>query len=230
MASVAELEQERTRLSALLKQQRRALKCAERRVAVEAQAWVLPPPVRRVAIALYHLAECEAEPVVKYLEARGRERGWPTRAAAELRALVEDLYLAATHEEIAALVDTVMPADADALAVALKLVSEWRVVASARVANNTSGVVPTETMLQQYEQLRQTLPEGLRPRPLGVASERPAKRWACRLRKQWGGRYGTIPPAEPIDAAELDAKATPTCEPAVGGGEDPWAVGANICV
>ena len=208
MATLEELEQERERLGELLRGTSKALKRARRRHEVESKAWVLPPPVRRVTIALYHLTDLNAEPVVKYLRARGREQGWPERASGELLTLVEDLYLSAEHSEIAALTDTASPFDVESLALAMKLCTDWQVVNQTRRANDIAGAVPTELMLQQREQLRQAMPEGLRPSPLGVASERRARRWTALMRRRWGGRYSRVPPVERVDATELDAKAT----------------------
>lgn len=207
MASAAELEQERRRLSALIRGGRKDLNRAKRRADVEARAWVLPARVRHVAIALFHLADLHAEPVVKYLTARGLEYHWPARAADELSTFVQDLYLGATHGEIAGLTDANAPVDPPALATAFALFNDWDIVRSARRANSLVGAVPTDTMLQQREAFRQAVPEALRPPQLGVASERRARRWTHRLRRQWGGRYGAVPTAEPVDPCELEAKA-----------------------
>ena len=187
MASRDELEQERQRIRLLLQRNSVELKRARRRVEVDAAAWSFPPRERNVAVALYHLAGCESEPVVRYLAARGRERGWPVRDPADLRVFVEDLYQSVDHAEIG--VDEADPLDEGALAAALKCVSDWRVVVAARRANITTGVVPTDTMVQQVEELRQQMPELMGPPPLGGPSERRAKRWAARLRKTWRGRF-----------------------------------------
>ena len=63
--------------------------------------------------------------------------------------------------------DEADPLDEGALAAALKCVSDWRVVVAARRANITTGVVPTDTMVQQVEELRQQMPESMGPPPLG---------------------------------------------------------------
>ena len=209
MTSVEDLEQARQRLTDLLRGVRADLGRAKRRAEVQARAWVLPPHERRVVVAMYHIADLDAEPVVKYLSACGRERGWKSLTAADLRALVEEHYLAAEHEEIAALVDDANPLDEAVLAIALKYVNEWRVVVSARISNSTTGVVPTCALLQHAEELRQAVPEAMRPPPLGAATERRARRWAGRLRARWGGRFGRVPVAEHVDVAELFAKAIP---------------------
>ncbi len=214
-ATLAELEQARRRLDEPLKQEQAELRRAKRCATVEAQAWVLPLYLRSVAVATYHLAG-DAEPAVKYLAARGRERHWPVRADSDLATLVEDLYLAASPDEIAALTSTSSPADGGVLAVVLKLVTDWQVVAWARRGNSATGVVPTPSLLQHKEELRQALPEPVRPPSVGASSERRAKRWVARLRRRWGGRYTKIPLAEHVEPAELSAKATrakPTCTP-----------------
>ena len=124
MTSVESLEQERQRLTNPLRGVRADLGRAKRRADTQARAWVLPPHERRVALAIYHKADLDAEPAMKYLAARGRERGWHGLTAADLRTLIEDHYLATEHEEIAALVGNDSPMDETALATALQYVSE----------------------------------------------------------------------------------------------------------
>jgi hypothetical protein len=184
------------------------LRAAKRRAKAEANDWSLSPFVRRVAMAMYALAAYEAEPVVTYLEARGREYGWPACTVDVLKTFVEDSFLATDSSEIAGLTDAASPADEAALVLAQKWVCDWKVVVWTRQANSAKGVaVGTPTMLLHAAQIREAVPEATRPPPLGSASEPHAKKWSAKLRKRWGGRYGKIPIAEHVDAAELRAEA-----------------------
>jgi hypothetical protein len=92
---------------------------ATRRAATEARHWVLPARLQHTTVAMYQLAGA-TEPVVKYLKTCAAERHWPDRTDIELTGLVEDMFLGAAADGIAALVDAHAPSDRQALSTAYK--------------------------------------------------------------------------------------------------------------
>ena len=77
-----------------------------------------------------------------------------------------------------------------------------------RLLNEQRGVAPSTAMvLERFEQRRSHLPEGVRPRPRGVAAEDKARAWALRWRRRWGARHGNIQAREDIPLDEKRAKA-----------------------
>ena len=204
------LEEARQTVDSAMTETRAELKRARRRAAADARVWVLSPRMRRTSLAIYMLAGYSTEPAVKYLEACGRERHWPVRTAAELSTVVEDLFLQADADEVAALADASSPSDPTLLAVALRYVEEWRVVSWAARLNSDRGVAPsTDSVVQRAEEGRMRLPEAARPMPVGPCGEPRAKRWVARLRARWGGRYASTPVGEHVEPEEARAKARP---------------------
>ena len=110
-----------------------------------------------------------------------------------------------------ALTDAGAPMDADAYALALRHVQDWRVVVWARGVLMRRGVAPsTDMLLQRAEASRLELPEEVRlwlP-ALGSVSDVRARRWAFRLRKRWGGRFATVRVREEIGLEEMWSKAS----------------------
>ena len=204
--TVATLLDERRAVGDALAQTRAALRQAARRSATAARHWVLPERLRSAAIAMYQLAGA-AEPAARYLQACGAERHWPDRAQSELTVLVEDMFLHAGVDDIAALVDAHAPSDPDALAIAHKYVQEWAVAVWARGLNEGRGIAPTNhSLLTEVERHRAQIPEAFRP--IGVTCGRRAKRLLFRMRRRWGGRYAAIPVGEEhVGPAEVRAKA-----------------------
>ena len=192
------------------------IKRARRRVAADSRIWVLPPHIQRASLAMYMLADYDAEPAVNYLAARARERHWPPRAAEVLATLVEDLFLEADANELAALADTANADDTAALSVATKCVEEWRVVVWARGLSEAKGVAPsTESVLHHAEARRLDLPEAARGPPRGAVGESRARRWVARLRRRWAGRFGRVRVRADLQPSEILDKARPYrfCEP-----------------
>ena len=205
--TLEELLEARRAIKGALREARAQLGQAQRRAATNAREWVLVERLRRASVAMYHLAG-DAEPAVAYLRACGRERHWMDLPAPELVTQVEDLYLGAGIDEIVSLVDETAPTDPVALVLAHKYVGEWRAACWARRVNEEKGVpVSNASLLQRYEQSRSQAPEALRPHAVGVTGERRAKRFLAKFRKRWVGRYGAIPSAERVSAAEVRSKA-----------------------
>ena len=185
-------------LNAELAASRRALQNARQKAkrAAKAQSalWCLAPELKRVASIAYDLAECVAEPSVRFLNDAAGKREWPEKGQQEVQAVVEALFLAADAAEVASLTDPSEPADQHAFREAAKHMQEWRVVAWARSCNAQQGVAPsTEALLQRVEEERRRLPEAARPPPRGSGAEAKGRMWASRLRVRGGGtdRFGS---------------------------------------
>jgi hypothetical protein len=192
------------------------IKRARRRAEADSRMWVLPPHIQRASLIMFMLADYDTEPAVNYVAARARERHWPPRTAEVLATLVEDLFLQADANELAALADTSNADDPAALSVATKCVEEWRVVVWVRGLNAAKGVAPsTESVLHQAEARRMELPEAVRGPPRGAVGESRARRWVARLRKRWAGRFGKVRVRDELQPSEIHnkARAKGLCEP-----------------
>ena len=180
-----------------------------RRLKAELAQWDLPMDVQRVALAAYVLAGYDATASVKYLAQYGHKRRWRPLTEDDLTRTVEDLFLNTDLAEIDALANFQEPSDGRALELAAIYVREAKVVTWAQGLNNERGVAPsTRLLLQRAEASRLELPESARPRSLGMRVSNHARKWAQRLRKRWGGRFGSIPAREKIPLEEMQAKAS----------------------
>ena len=180
-----------------------------RRLKAELAQWDLPMDVQRVALAAYVLAGYDATASVKYLTQYGHKRRWRPLTEDDLTRTVEDLFLNTDLAEIDALTNFQEPSDGRALELAAIYVREAKVVTWAQGLNNERGVAPsTRLLLQRAEASRLELPESARPRSLGMRVSNHARKWAQRLRKRWGGRFGSIPAREKIPLEEMQAKAS----------------------
>ena len=167
------------------------LRAAKRRAAAVQQRWILPPAVRRAAVAAYIAAEYATEPAVAYLTAYGRQRHWPAIDAADLNDIVHDLVLATSDDEIAQLATLEGLPDLGSFASAFSYVREWRTVLHVRRLNSERGIAPSTAQLLAHAAIADVdLPAEARPRALGPASLSQARRWAHRLRQRWRGRLG----------------------------------------
>jgi hypothetical protein len=140
--TMSDLLAARSAVVASLVETRSLLASARRRATAVAKAWVLTPSMRRAVIAMYSLAD-SAEPAVAYLQACGRERHWPDRGSEDLTKLTEDLFLQTDATEVVDLTDSVNPSHPQTLAVALRYVEQWRVVAWSRALNTERGIAPS---------------------------------------------------------------------------------------
>ena len=84
---------------------KRARKEMQKKAAADARAWRLTEPMRHAVLAMYSLADYDAEPAVIYLQARRRQHQWPEKSDTAVARLVEDLFAASDSEEFAALQD-----------------------------------------------------------------------------------------------------------------------------
>ena len=204
--SLAALLDARQTVDHALAQTRAELRRATRRAATEARHWVLPARLQNTTVAMYQLAGA-TEPAVKYLKTCAAERHWPDRTDIELTGLVEDMFLGAAADEIAALVDAHAPSDRQALSIAYKYVEEWKAAVWVRELNAGRGVAPTNhSLLTQIERGRVQIPVAFRAS--AITGERRVKRFLFRLRQRWGGQYAAIPAGEEhVGPADVRAKA-----------------------
>ena len=175
----------------------------------EKNAWKLKEGLRNVLLIAYVLAGYTAIAAAKYLIGEAARRKWSVKPEEEVRMLIEDLFLAATEQELADLCHLPDPKDPRAAKMAVRLVEEWRLAAWVENLNYARGVAPsTEAVLQRLGQQLQALPAGVRPDAPGVSAEGRARMWAMRWRRKWGAKYGSIRPKEDIQPAEMRQKAS----------------------
>ena len=194
----------RAELAQLRKARRIANEAEARRVLREQREWNLAVPERRqdlaTAMAMFMLADYAPEPVVVFLRALGRQYHWEKpKTNAELLALVEDAFLAADLAELDALCDEENPTAA--LRAATVRVAQWRSIVWCR---GTAVHPDTEAIAVEYEQVRATFGEDVRP-PLWLGTHG-ARKQGTRLRRRWGGRYGIVRPREILPTEVMLAK------------------------
>jgi hypothetical protein len=198
-----------------IEQERRRGREATRRAA---KAWRLTEGLRRPVLILYLLADYTADAAVRYLSTGGKRRHWPPKSDEELAAVVEECFLHADADELAALADTGNPLDVAAMKAAQRYLEEWHLVTWASGLNSVKGLAPTnEMVLQRAEETRLRLPEALRCESHGAINENRARKWARRWRLRWGGRLATPRVQEPLTLDEMRAKAIDTLGPCAVG-------------
>ena len=203
------LENSKRELSEQLAENRRALQLARRRRKAESAHWELPMKAQRVALVAYVLAGYDATASAKYLAQYGQKRRWRPLTTGDLTRAVEDLFLSTDLAEIEALTNFQEPLDGRALELAAVHVREANVVAWAKSLNEARGIAPsTKLLLQRAEASRLELPESARPRSLGTQVRNNSRKWVQRLRKRWGGRFGSIPAREKVPLEDTQSKAS----------------------
>ena len=187
-------------LSALLRAQR------AKRARVD-RAWQLSEHLSRVAVIVYVLAGYVTEPAIVFLRNAGSARNWPDLSDGQFAHLVEQLFLDANENDIAALSDEANPLDSNAMVIALRYVREWRLVAWGKRLNEEQGVAPSVRMLvDKAHELGVTCSDGVFPKPIGRAVGSAARVWARRFRNRWNARVGVLKVHEVITVAEMQAK------------------------
>ena len=113
-------------------------------------------------------------------------------------------------EPIVDISDVQEPADVEAMKVAVEYVEQWRLAQWTEGVNVAQGVAPgTEKVLEQAAKRRALLPELVRPRDLGTASETASRIWAPAWRRRCGGRVGRIRIRDDVPVADLQNKVSP---------------------
>ena len=187
------------------KRLRRAMKRTEE---AAARAWNLNEfeDVRRVVLIIYTLADFCVLPAAVYLAGAGGRRHWPRRADADIATLIEQCFLEADLEDVAALSDIDDPRDVVSMRTAVACVEQWRSATWCRAQNERRGVAPdTAAVMVEYERARANLPADIRPNVwLGQVG---ARKRATRWRQRWGGRLGVLRPRDILPVHEMLEKA-----------------------
>lgn len=89
-------------LAELGKESKRLRRRARDASAASSRQWVLDEGLRRRTLLIYMLADCTAAPVVVYLVGVASQRHWPAKDTGDVARLVEDVFLAADVDELAA--------------------------------------------------------------------------------------------------------------------------------
>jgi hypothetical protein len=200
------LHLERAAIDEALASSRAELRRAQAQARSHARAWVLTAPLRREVLIVYVLAGYDTEPAAHYLRKVAARRKWPPMDTDVLK-LVEDAFMSADPDEIAALTDAVAPSDPAAMQSASKCVEEWRLVRWARDQNTGRGVAPTtDALLQRLASDRLACGHD-EPHGRGTAIDASARMWATRFRRRWGGRVGSIGTSPTLPASDMRAKA-----------------------
>ena len=165
------------------------------------------PRFAKVALILFDLAG-HAGAAAAFLAREAARRKWAPRSEAEVRELVDKLFLRVDLAEYTDVCDMGASSDERAMRVAVRFWEEWSLVAWAKDANKRLGVAPsTEAVLDRAEQLRLRLPEGARPASKGSVAEAKARMWAQRWRDKWGAHYGRLRARDDMPVEEKRAKA-----------------------
>ena len=207
--TVEEVEQRRAQLSAALASTSRQLRlsraAASRAGRKHLRAWVLPIGLQRTVLIIYVLCDYAAEPAARYLSVAARVKDWPARPESEVVAIVEDLFLQAGLDELAALANVHSPSDAEALAAASKCVEEWRLCRWARQQNLERGVAPPSSLLLQRLSADRVSRGSADTYRHGLTGR--ARMFMTRFRQRWAGHYGALREADDITTPELVEKA-----------------------
>ena len=99
------LAERKRRLNAELAEVREALKKHKKEAKQEAKQWVLPDAVKATALSIYILSQQDLTPATEYLRSVGKMWHWRDLIEEDVAALLLDLYLGASDDELARLVD-----------------------------------------------------------------------------------------------------------------------------
>ena len=202
--ALGDLEQQRAGVKAALAANRRQLKQARAAAAARTREWELAAALQHTLIVC---AGHDTEPAVHFLATAGRVRQWPQKTAHALQTLVEDLFLAADVDELAALTDTDNSSDMAAMHSAAQCLEEWRFYKRPVSKNTEKGVAPsTRTSLQRLADSRSASGHA-DPHARGTVAQSRARMFMTRFRRRWGGRYGAIRECDDAPIAELVEKA-----------------------
>ena len=167
------------------------------------RGWDVQGHLRDVVLLAYALSGYSADAAVCLLNRRARQYGWRDLPHDDVVGIVEDLFLAADVDELAALRDPEGPHGASALTAATAYVEEWRLAQWVAEQNRTAGVSPTTaSVLERYSKQCADLPASINPAAQHVVGSAAVRSWASRWRRRLGGRWAVLRPCDqlPLDA------------------------------
>ena len=172
------LSEVEARLKEKAQEIREQCKVARKELHAGAAEWLLGSIERKVVLILYTHAEFDCTPAMTYLRTVGSQHRWPQQTPMTLRRIIEDAFLHADLNELAALPDAHQPGDEEAMHVAQGVLREWRVVLWAKTQNDC-GVAPSSfQLLEQFDSL--ALPPCARKRTVTGRLASSARSWASR--------------------------------------------------
>ena len=170
--------------------------------------WKLSEFLKRVALILLVTAEHDPAAAATFLAQQAARRRWGPKPEAEVRRLVEDLFMEPDLEDLAGLCDAANSSHPDCMRAAMGFWQEWSLSVWVEGANVRQGVAPsTAAVLDQHERQRQAIPAEARPLARGVVAQSRAKSWASRWRKRFGLRHGSVPACDIPPVQEMREKA-----------------------
>ena len=213
-SKLEELRKEEDRANAALLEARRRLQNEQHRVAAaerkRKQQWRFSAELQRVALILYDKGHPDASAATAFLMRAAAKRKWQERPEADVRELVETMYLEVDLHDSVALCDITNPSDQRAMQSALRFWEEWCLAQWVEETNAQKGVAPpTAALLGRWETRRRNYPEGVRPSARGLPVEAWNRMWAMRFRKRWGIRHGAIRGRESMTVHEMLEKVRP---------------------
>ena len=174
----------------------------------EASVWRLTAFVSDIVLIIYVLTGYSLEPTIRFSRSVGQKHRWPQKSEDKLWPTVEQMFLAAEPDDIAALTDTTAPSKPAALRATTKWVQEWGLVAWIRRLNEDKGVAPsTQAVLEKAEEMRVGFPEAVRPTEQGTSVDAKSRMWLRRWRLRWGGRLACIRLREELPQQDMVEKA-----------------------
>ena len=173
---------------------------------------MLGTPVGDACVVAYALADYDVEPAVKLLQLEGDRHEWPTRTAAELGALVEEVFCNMHTADPAGLVALIDSPSGDAvMRRAVGLVEEWRLYRWGLEQNVAKGVAPpSRAMLEELARDRHRRGHAA-PHGRGTTAVASSRQYMTRFRRRWGGHFGALsecydsPQDEMVEKAFLTA-------------------------
>ena len=171
-----ELRKEEERAIADLADARRRLQNAQHRAAAaerkRKRQWRFSDELQRAALILYDMGHPDASAATAFLMRAAAHCKREERPEADVRELVETMYLEVDLHDLVALCDITNPSDQRAMRSALKFWEEWCLARWVEETNAQKGVPPpTLALLDRWETRRGSYPEGARPSARGLPAE-----------------------------------------------------------
>ena len=193
MANVREhLIDERRKLKeerlALSRQEKREKQTMRRKL----KEWVFNDAERRSILAVYIVSEYSLHCTADFVQRVGKKHTWQPKATQDVEAMVEELFLGASDDELLSLADASSSDNVTERKAAYKQTQEWGMAAWTRRQNLQSVGPSTAGILERMELVRLAMPQNVRPKSWGLVMTGTARKHATRWRKARGGRFGKL--------------------------------------